>query len=459
MHEELQNARSRTFPSPATTIESPAAAADAGDTSYFSWKRWYGTLSRNPTAGAPRSSASQDDVSQQFRRAIQRAREAEASAASSCSSETYDHGFDSPASSISTWDTSASEADEPPTSVREAVNGPTQPRSVKPNPSARSLRATQSVATLKAPRVLRKTASCASLSSTSVELPPISPYSPSSSTCPTATPSASNLREAESTPLASSTGSSFGSRLASSLRRSASSFTLRRSATSREATSEPVPPIPRSLAPSQTAADRLRDLLMQHDAVVDPSLEPVTPLFDPRLARRNRQQSDSDGSSSEDDHDSSPDEAEEALEVERILRSISPEQRSVFEGDSSDDEDDDPFAPSAASRLAWMAPTTPEQGSAPHFGGPEPSSSPFTLETSAIDSPSRAFAPFDPFAFSLEHISGPELPPVPPSPPRRPRAKVVTKKRSFIDPRTRKICTAPQVTVTPSTPERQRTRF
>lgn len=206
-----------------------------------------------------------------------------------------------------------------------------------------------------------------------------------------------------------------------------------------------------------TAADRLRDLLLQHDAVVDPSIDPITPLFDPRLARSQEFRSDSDDSSSEDEGEerASEAEAQEALEVEQLLRGVSssaPPPRSAFDPNSSeeDEDDDDPFAANARSEIAWMAPTTSERSSAdvaPLSFDDEPSS----------DSPPGAFPPFDPYGFPYAR---PPLPPLPPiSPPRSSRTKVITKKRSFVDPRTRRIRTAPTVTVTPSTPERQRTRY
>ena len=201
-----------------------------------------------------------------------------------------------------------------------------------------------------------------------------------------------------------------------------------------------------------TAADRLRDLLLQHDAVVDPSIDPITPLFDPKLARSQGYRSDSDDSSSEDEGEgraSSETEAQEAFEVEQLLRGVSPSTpppRSAFDPNSSEeDDDDDPFAANARSEIAWMAPSTPDV--APLFFDDEPLS----------DSPSGAFPPFDPYGFTYARPPMSPLPPI--SPPRPSRTKVITKKRSFVDPRTRRIRTAPTVTVTPSTPERQRTRY
>ena len=460
-----------------TDHPSSRARDSPGETSYFSFKRWYGALGQIGTATTDlgETGQSSDEVTQQFRRAIRRAREADgtASTASSCSSESYDTCVDSPASSTTTWATSASESG---TNKDASSSGSTSfPADDDAEDSPPPLRAAQSVATLRAPRLLRKSASSASLTSTSVQVPPRSPYTPPS---PMFTTTASPVLDQYPwlselpPPSADCQPSTFGSRLASSLRRSASSFTLRLSTRKRE-----TPPMPSSPAldannisvmsssdtstsssiAGSTAADRLRDLLLQHDAVVDPSIDPITPLFDPKLARSQGYRSDSDDSSSEDEGEerASEAEAQEALEVEQLLRGVSssaPPPRSAFDPNSSeeDENDDDPFAAKARSEIAWMAPTTSERPSAdiaPLFFDDEPAS----------DSPPGAFPPFDPYGFTYAR---PPLPPLPPiSPPRSSRTKVITKKRSFVDPRTRRIRTAPTVTVTPSTPERQRTRY
>lgn len=90
-------------------------------------------------------------------------------------------------------------------------------------------------------------------------------------------------------------------------------------------------------------------------------------------------------------------------------------------------------------------------------------------DSASLDSPSSAFPPFDPFALA-------DLGPAPPLPlpfafatahatavaaphrarPRPPPARIITKQRSFVDPRTRQLRTAPSVCVTPSTPEKKR---
>lgn len=444
-----------------------AAAVTVDRESYFSWKRWYGTLSHPRDARSPRSPAASPtggDVSERFRSAIQRARDADAhtsTASSSSSSGSFTTGLASPALSTSTWETSASESEG-------AAKFDSFFASVDPS---NALRPAPSTATLKAPRLLRKAASYATLTSTSVEVPPRSPHDSSVPTfAAVATPEPGQFpflsdRPPSLSPALSET-SSFSSRLASSLRKSASSFTLRRrspaaeSSTSREAATA-------SLRCSQTASDRLRDLLLSHDARVDPSVEPLDPLFDPRLARRDRQSSESD--SDDDDDDDYREElrdAHETHEVEQqLLRGCAPV--SAFDPDSSDDEEEeeveDPFAATAVSQLAWMAPelhSLSDSGDAStRAAGAEGDAD---ADGSVVDSPSRSFAPFDPFGFTFETFGpAPPLPPPPPPslPPRRPPTRIITKKRSFVDPRTRRIRTAPQVTITPSTPERQRTRY
>jgi hypothetical protein len=462
-----------------TDLPSSRARNSPGETSsYFSFKRWYGALGQpgSGTDGQGETGQSSDEVTQQFRRAIRRAREADgtASTASSCSSESYDTCVDSPASSTTTWTTSPGESG----AQKDAggIESTPFPSGYGAEDSPPPLRAAQSVATLRAPRILRKSASSASLTSTSVQVPPRSPYTPPS---PVFTTAASPVLDQYSwlseppapsstfTPPADLPPSTFGSRLASSLRKSASSFTLRLSARRLETPPMPSPPslnandisvmsandtTKTSSSLAGTAADRLRDLLLQHDAVVDPSIDPITPLFDPKLARSQGYRSDSDDSSSEDEGEgraSSETEAQEAFEVEQLLRGVSPSTpppRSAFDPNSSEeDDDDDPFAANARSEIAWMAPSTPDV--APLFFDDEPLS----------DSPSGAFPPFDPYGFTYARPPMSPLPPI--SPPRPSRTKVITKKRSFVDPRTRRIRTAPTVTVTPSTPERQRTRY
>ncbi|GAA6042438.1 hypothetical protein JCM8097_008452 [Rhodosporidiobolus ruineniae] len=87
----------------------------------------------------------------------------------------------------------------------------------------------------------------------------------------------------------------------------------------------------------------------------------------------------------------------------------------------------------------------------------------------APDSPSEHYPPFDPFAITSSALSSsssaspssaPPMASTRPSPPREPTtpklrpARILTKQRSFVDPRTHTLRTAPGVVVTPSTPER-----
>ncbi|GAA5868603.1 hypothetical protein JCM3774_005443 [Rhodotorula dairenensis] len=497
---EVQALPTQTFDSRGPEVR-PHAQSDGrpahemGEASYFSLQRWYGTLgqSGSSTSVSGEVGAPSDEITQQFRRAIRRAREADgqASTASSCSSESYDTCVDSPASSTTTWDTSSSETSADKEAAADC-NGPTPPRSIDVVHGSRALRTEQSIATLRAPRVLRKSASCASLTSTSVQVPPRSPYTVSS---PTFAMVASPLLDQNAWSSGSPSGTSafacpspspsqsstFGSQLASSLRKSASSFTLRLSARS----PDPPPPMPSppsfhptgvsaypnndlpvSSSSAMTAADRLRDILLQHDAVVDPSTEPITPLFDPKLARTHgHRTSDSDESSSEDEGEAVEeegrpfhDEEQEALEVERLLRGGSSAMlpRTTFDPDSSDE--DDPFAVSVRPGSGvWMAPTPFDPSTPASSSVRAPTFLPLDADDAASESPSRGFPPFDPYGFAFGDAPIP-LPP-PPRPPRPTRTKVITKKRSFVDPRTRRIRTAPTVTITPSTPEKQRTRY
>lgn len=269
-------------------------------------------------------------------------------------------------------------------------------------------------------------------------------------------------------PTLSSSTSSFRSRLASSLRKSASSATLRNPlglslfSPAPPLPSDP-PPLPPPPPPSASAAAVLRDLLLKHDAAADPSAEPLSPLFDPHLARRRRGRSESD------EGDAFPYSADEEGEEESQPTLLFQSEQAPYEptveqeyrlyDSDAEREDDDPFRPglppsthgSRAVPLAWMAPPSPDRAA-------------FALEQdeSPLDSPSAAFPPFDPFAAIL-----PPPPPQPvfasqqqqqqPSGGARPRgARVITKQRSFVDPRTRKLRTAPTVCVTPSTPEKGR---
>ena len=137
-----------------TDLPSSRARNSPGETSsYFSFKRWYGALGQpgSGTDGQGETGQSSDEVTQQFRRAIRRAREADgtASTASSCSSESYDTCVDSPASSTTTWTTSPGESG----AQKDAggIESTPFPSGYGAEDSPPPLRAAQSVATLRRP--------------------------------------------------------------------------------------------------------------------------------------------------------------------------------------------------------------------------------------------------------------------------------------------------------------------
>ncbi|GAA5899493.1 hypothetical protein JCM8208_000573 [Rhodotorula glutinis] len=464
-------------PAPSSSLRKARSAFDLSprlgttDDGFFSWKRWYGSTSSPPQDAVP-AAPSSDEVSRLVRDALRRRREADddvSLASSAASSHTSGASTDSPASSSGTWDTSASESSKAATAAPLRSSGYDQedldglPTLAYGTCASSRLRAAQSVATLKAPRMIRRVSSSASISPVPVELPPRSPHGVTS---PTFSPMFDDdpfaaLAEAPAFPPSSPTlepiPTSFRSRLASSLRKSASSITLRNPL--RSSPSSPVPPVPTlppSCTTSSSAAAILRDLLLKHDSVVDPSTEPLSSLFDPTLAPL-----------AQDEYDHA-----EADDSRRYYSSSSDDEPDGDGGASSSDEsasflshhtdgDDDPFRATAPAYLAWMAPaaSTRREARAPQDDEP-----------GALDSPSSAFPPFDPFALA-------DLGPAPPLPlpfalahaqataaatPQRvrarppPPARIITKQRSFVDPRTRQLRTAPSVCVTPSTPEKKR---
>ncbi|BGP65466.1 hypothetical protein NBRC10512_006485 [Rhodotorula toruloides] len=427
----LRKARSVFNLSPRLGSSDTGSTADEG---FFSWSRWYGQA-KEPMPPTPTA----EEVSRMVKDALRRRREAEEteSSRSSTSSARSDAWLDSPASSSATFETTATEVSEG--DVRSKVTGysqeeldalpslPYSPSTTSPSPH---LRAAASAATLKAPRVLRRVASSTSLMQVPVELPPQSPHASASPGFPSPTidafwaptfPPTSPEPELSPPP-------SFRSRLASSLRKPASSATLRNPFSAFAPTSD---------SNVQSAAAMLRDLLIKHDSVADPSAEPLSPLFDPSL-KSGRAVEDSD-----DD-----DEETEAMEVQELLL----EQRAPSSSFSSDESDDDPFSASAPSSVAWMA----SSPTSPTFTPSRINRRPYDTTDDVFDSPSSAFPPFDPFALDFH---APPPPSIPAASPAQRRAKVITKQRSFVDPRTRQLRTVPQVTLTPSTPEKPRFRL
>ncbi|BGP34904.1 hypothetical protein JCM10296v2_006728 [Rhodotorula toruloides] len=424
----LRKARSVFNLSPRLGSSDTGSAADEG---FFSWSRWYGQA-KEPLPPTP----SAEEISRMVRDALRRRREAEESESSrsSTSSARSDAWLDSPASSSATFETTAAEASEG--GVRSKATGYSQEEldalpSLPYSPSTASpslhLRAAASAATLKAPHVLRRVASSTSITQVPVELPPQSPHA---STSPGFPSPAIDAFWAPTFPPTSpeperSPPPSFRSRLASSLRKSASSATLRNPFSAFAPTGD---------SNVQSAAAMLRDLLIKHDAVADPSAEPLSPLFDPSL----------DPGRTREDSDDEEDAETEALEVQEMLL----EQRAPSSSFSSDESDDDPFSVSAPSSVAWMA----SSPTSPIFTPSRLNRRTYDTTDDVLDSPSSAFPPFDPFALDF-HAPPPSIPSA--SPAQR-RAKVIMKQRSFVDPRTRRLRTVPQVTLTPSTPERPR---
>ncbi|BGP51259.1 hypothetical protein JCM10450v2_007188 [Rhodotorula kratochvilovae] len=430
--------RTSRAPSPSPSLRKARSVFDLSprlgattDEGFFSWRRWYGS-SASPIEQVPPLPSS-DEVSRLDGASL---------GSSSASSGTSGGWADSPASSSGTWGTSMDESgkDAPlRTSGYEQEDLDALPTlGYAPGCPSPRLRAAQSASTLKAPRMIRRVSSSASISPVPVELPPHSPHTVTSPTL-----SSSSMYDDDpfaamppapafppSPTLAPAPPASFRSRLASSLRKSASSATLRNPLRLSLLSSSPTPDsstLP-SMPEGPSAAAILRDLLLKHDSASDPSSEPLSPLFDPRLAPF----------SSED--------AEDALELfnepRQYASSSSDDDGGAYPSSSSSEGegDDDPFRAFAPAHLAWMAPSR---------------TSPFAAEEDDLDSPSSAFPPFDPFALAALGPP-PPLPFAPPPPPPRSRAKVIAKQRSFVDPRTRQLRTAPSVCVTPSTPEKNR---
>ncbi|GAA5836701.1 hypothetical protein JCM9279_007631 [Rhodotorula babjevae] len=483
-------AATKRAPSPASSSLRKARSAfdlsprlGTTDDGFFSWKRWYAAPAPPPPQVAVPALPAPDDVSRLVRDALRRRREADddaSLASSAASSNTSGASTDSPASSSGTWDTSASESSKAaPTAGPLRSSGYDQedldglPTLAYGTSSSPRLRAAQSVATLKAPRMIRRVSSSASISPVPVELPPRSPHA--AVTSPTFSPLFDDdpfaaLAEAPAFPLPPSPSlepaqTSLRSRLASSLRRSASAITLRNPLRSSASPSSPIPPVP-TLPPASSggpsAAAILRDLLLKHDSVVDPSTEPLSSLFDPTLATL----------AGDDCAFADADEDEDESEARRYYSSSSDDERDGVSTTSSDesastssqhtDGDDDPFRATAPAHLAWMAPAAAARGGR----------SVHDDDSASLDSPSSAFPPFDPFALA-------DLGPAPPLPlpfafasahaaaataqrarpprsrPAPPPPRIITKQRSFVDPRTRQLRTAPSVCVTPSTPEKK----
>ncbi|GAA5990850.1 hypothetical protein JCM11641_000848 [Rhodosporidiobolus odoratus] len=282
---------------------------------------------------------------------------------------------------------------------------------------------------------------------------------------------------------------SFSSRL----RRAASNLTLRRRSSSvsssfapSSSSAGPLPPVP--ILPVEA---KLRELLLAHDSRSDPPPLPDLSASFPTHTSLDSLVSTSSSSSSASSGNS-------AFEVERQLfgRDRASEGTADDVPPSPAESEEDPFAPyppcftlppgssayptstsgthshQSPPSQAWMSPSSPVISTIPlpsttptsevQEGGIEDddifadadSISVSSTPTSPLSPFSSQFPPFDPIISTLPPSSQrpqpPLVAPVPPKPTQRPR--VLTKQRSFVDPRTRKLRTAPGVVLTPSTP-------
>ncbi|GAA5826794.1 hypothetical protein JCM11251_002896 [Rhodosporidiobolus azoricus] len=267
-------------------------------------------------------------------------------------------------------------------------------------------------------------------------------------------------------------------------------------------------------SPSSTSAPAasilLRDLLLRHDSLADPP--PLPPIDTSSPPSGSPYHSDEEDGEEDEREDA---EVAAALLSHSSLAASAPLPAAPFYtrpshshtsrigtssiGEASTDTDsvsfslstdselsdaDDPFSSFSATAahhasLAWMSAAPSSVSSTRALagitlegtgrgagagtssgGGEEPAEGgnddPFAdADSLPPDSPSLFYPPFDPFALRTALPTGPMRPtPSLTSKPRPPR--VLTKQRSFVDPRTRKLRTAPGVVVTPSTPERER---
>ncbi|GAA5879856.1 hypothetical protein JCM16303_004373 [Sporobolomyces ruberrimus] len=271
---------------------------------------------------------------------------------------------------------------------------PRSRRLARSGSSSANLRSAQSNVTLKAPQMLRRVSSSASILTVPVELPPQSPHSPSSAPpsptlssddflqSPTllsysTTSSLSSASTSRSSSTTTSTTSSNASSSTSTSAQSDSSFrsrfsTLRKAASSAALNffvpKEPAPPVP------STASFLLRDVLLKHDQSTPDSPSPPLPSH--------------------------------------------------------------PF---------YHAAQTPNSNSS-YSTSPSNDSDSYSL-----DSPSSAFPPFDPFTTFDDSPTKPST--FPPSP-SSPKPRLLARQRSFIDPHTRSLRTAPSLLCTPPTPDK-----
>ncbi|GAA5912049.1 uncharacterized protein JCM6883_007091 [Sporobolomyces salmoneus] len=288
-------------------------------------------------------------------------------------------------------------------SYDEDYSPPRSRHTTPPVPLSTHLRSTQSNITLKAPQLLRRVASSSSLLINTVELPPSSPHSPQPS--PT---------------LSSDDDFTLSPTLLSYSTTSLSSESTTRSSSTVTSTTSSVNSSVSSLASSSTSIRSRFSTLRK--AASSAALN----FFNPK---------------SDSDHISPPLPLPTPTTASFLLRDV------LLKHDQS-------------------TPDSPSPPFPPHpFNYVQSSSSPYDSQSDSYDleSPSSAFPPFDPFTtfdYCENDPNDPSLSPTfPPQPSSSssassPRPRLLARQRSFIDPQTRSLRTAPSLLCTPPTPDK-----
>ncbi|GAA5825233.1 hypothetical protein JCM5353_005918 [Sporobolomyces roseus] len=380
-----------------SSFTSPPLPSNVASSGFFGWTRWYKQesdakvkeleMKQEQGVGEPVS----DEVTRLFKEAFRKRKALQDEVGGGYRShresgtdqeESFEwpepargSRLDSTETSVSGITLSSLDLDDFPSSSPEfsppRIRRPQPPHLARSTSSSTFLRSTQSNVTLKAPQLLRRVSSSASILTIPVELPPQTHSSPSSPTLPideiTFSPtllsySTTSSVSSESTSRSSSSNTTNTSRSTASSAKSDSSFrsrfsTLRKAASSAALNffvpKEPAPPLP------PTASTLLQNVLLKHDH-------------------------------------STP---------------------------------DSPSSPS------------------PYFSSTSDS------DSYSLDSPSSAFPPFDPFASFDEPLN--TFPPTSPSlSTSTTQPRLLARQRSFIDPHTRSLRTAPSLLCTPPTPDK-----
>ncbi|GAA5948372.1 hypothetical protein JCM3765_001392 [Sporobolomyces pararoseus] len=259
-----------------------------------------------------------------------------------------------------------------------------------------NLRSTQSNVTLKAPQLLRRVSSSSSILNTSVELPPQNPYSPSAS--PTLSCDDFTLSPTLLSFSTSSLSSESTSRSSSTITSTTSAFSSVSSSTSASAHSDSSF---RSKFSSLRKAASSAALNFFNPKEREDQPPPVPPLH--------------------------------SATASVLLRDV------LLKHDQSTPDSPSPPLPSHP----FYQPRTPVK---------QPFDHSIDSDSYDLDSPSSAFPPFDPFTNfdSSSPTKSTSFPPTPLSP----QPRVLAKQRSFIDPKTRSLRTAPSLLCTPPTPDK-----